>query len=37
MEPEADYENNGAETGVIHISGAVVKDGELFIVGKPAR
>ena len=31
LEPEEDYENNGFKAGVVYVSGAVVKDGELFI------
>lgn len=31
LEPEEHYENNGSKAGVVYVSGAVVKDGELFV------
>lgn len=31
LEPEEDYENNGFKPGVIYVTGAVVKNGELLV------
>ena len=31
LEPDEDYENNGFKSGVVYVSGAVVKDGELLV------
>ena len=31
LEPKAMYENNGFKGGVVYVSGAVVKDGKLFV------
>jgi len=31
LEPEKDYENNGFKAGVVYISGAVIKDGEVLV------
>lgn len=31
LEPEEDYENNGFKRGVVYVSGAVIKDGELLV------
>jgi predicted GH43/DUF377 family glycosyl hydrolase len=31
LEPERDYENNGFKAGVVYVSGAVIKDGELLV------
>jgi predicted GH43/DUF377 family glycosyl hydrolase len=31
LEPEQDYENNGFKRGVVYVSGAVIKNGELLV------
>lgn len=31
LEPEEDYENDGFKRGIIYVSGAVIKDGELLV------
>ena len=31
LEPEKDYENNGIKAGVVYVTGAVVKNGELLV------
>jgi len=31
LEPEEDYENNGFKAGVVYVTGAVVKNGELLV------
>lgn len=31
LEPEEDYENNGFKRGVVYVSGAVIKNGELLV------
>jgi predicted GH43/DUF377 family glycosyl hydrolase len=31
LEPDKDYENNGFKAGVVYVSGAVIKDGELLV------
>lgn len=31
LEPEKDYENNGFKPGIVYVSGAVVKNGELMV------
>jgi len=31
LEPDSDYENNGYKPGIVYVSGAVVKDGNLLV------
>lgn len=31
LEPEQDYENNGFKAGIVYVSGAVIKNGELLV------
>lgn len=31
LEPEKEYENNGFKAGIVYVSGAVIKDGKLFV------
>lgn len=31
LEPDSDYENNGYKPGIVYVSGAVVKDGDLLV------
>jgi len=31
LEPEEDYENNGYKSGVVYVSGAVIKDGNILV------